>query len=73
MLGIRPARSAFGEDPSSNGSKVVLDAGEHIDVSRDLLGDRSIESALVYAAMSDRRRSETMHRIERARLFVLPS
>jgi integrase len=51
----------------------VLDAGEDIDFARDHLGHRSIQSTMIYAQISDRRRSRTMRRLERSREFPIPS
>jgi len=51
----------------------LLDAGEPIDFVQDHLGHRSIESSLVYARVSDRRRSRTIRRLERSREIAIPS
>ena len=50
----------------------LLDAGEPIDFVQDHLGHRSIESSLVYARVSDRRRTETIKRLERSREIAVP-
>jgi integrase/recombinase XerD len=44
----------------------LLDAGEPIDFVKDHLGHRSMESTLVYARISDRRRTRTIRRLERS-------
>jgi integrase len=44
----------------------LLDAGEPIDFVKDHLGHRSIESTLVYARISDRRRTRAIRRLERS-------
>jgi integrase len=44
----------------------LLDAGEAIDFVKDHLGHRTIESALVYARISDRRRTRAVRRLERS-------
>jgi hypothetical protein len=50
-----------------------LDAGEPIDFVQDHLGHRNIESSLVYARVSDRRRSKAIVRLERSREIALPA
>jgi integrase/recombinase XerC len=50
----------------------LLDAGEPIDFVQDHLGHRSIESSLVYARVSDRRRTKTIRRLERSREIAVP-
>jgi integrase len=50
----------------------LLDAGEPIDFVQDHLGHRNIESSLVYARVSDRRRRKTISRLERSREIALP-
>jgi integrase len=50
----------------------LLDAGEPIDFVQDHLGHRNIESSLVYARVSDRRRSKAISRLERSREIALP-
>jgi integrase/recombinase XerC len=44
----------------------LLDAGESIDFVQDHLGHRSIESTLVYARISDQRRTRAIRRLERS-------
>jgi len=44
----------------------LLDAGEAIDFVKDHLGHRSIESTLIYARTSDRRRTLAIRRLERS-------
>jgi len=44
----------------------LLDAGEPIDFVKDHLGHRSIESTLIYARISDRRRTRAIRRLERS-------
>ncbi len=51
----------------------MLDAGEPIDFVQDHLGHRNIESSLVYARVSDRRRSKAISRLERSREIALPA
>jgi integrase len=51
----------------------LLDAGEPIDFVQDHLGHRNIESSLVYARVSDRRRSKAISRLERSREIALPA
>ena len=43
----------------------LLDAGEGIDFVKGHLGHRTIESTLVYARISDRRRARAIRRLER--------
>jgi integrase len=43
-----------------------------IDFVQDHLGHRSIESSLVYARVSDRRRTKTIRRLERSREIAVP-
>jgi integrase len=43
-----------------------VDAGEGIDFVQDHLGHRTIESTLVYARISDRRRDRAIRRLERS-------
>jgi integrase len=50
----------------------LLDAGEPIDFVQDHLGHRNIESSLVYARVSDRRRSQTISRLERSPEIAVP-
>ena len=50
----------------------LLDAGKPIDFLQDHLGHRNIESSLVYARVSDRRRSRTISRLERSREIAAP-
>jgi integrase len=51
----------------------VLDAGEEIDFARDHLGHRAIQSTLIYAQVSSRRRTRAMRRLEKSADFPLPS
>jgi integrase len=51
----------------------LLDAGEPIDFVQDHLGHRSIESSLVYARVSDRRRRKAISRLERSRESAVPT
>ena len=51
----------------------LLDAGESIDFLQDHLGHRNIESSLVYARVSDRRRSKAISRLDRSREIALPA
>ncbi len=51
----------------------LLDAGESIDFVQDHLGHRNIESSLVYARVSDRRRSKAISRLDRSREIALPA
>jgi integrase len=50
----------------------LLGAGEPIDFVQDHPGHRNIESSLVYARVSDRRRSKAIMRLERSREIALP-
>jgi integrase/recombinase XerD len=50
----------------------LLDAGEPIDFVQDHLDHRKIESSLVYARMSERRRANTFRRLERSREIAVP-
>jgi integrase len=50
----------------------LLDAGESIDFVQDHLGHRNIESSLVYARVSDRRRSKAISRLEQSREIAAP-
>ncbi|MGH7823536.1 MAG: hypothetical protein ACREQ9_27570 [Candidatus Binatia bacterium] len=51
----------------------LLDAGEPIDFVQDHLGHKKIESSLIYARVSDRRRSRTIRRLEQSRELAVPS
>jgi integrase len=51
----------------------LLDAGEPVDFVMDHLGHRAIESSLVYARVSDRRRDRTISRLERSREIAVPA
>ena len=44
----------------------LLDAGQPIDFVKDHLGHRSMESTLLYARVSDRRRTRTIRKLERS-------
>jgi integrase len=50
----------------------LLDAGEPVDFVQDHRGHRNVESSLVYARVSDRRRSKAIMRLERSREIALP-
>jgi integrase len=50
----------------------LLDAGEPIDFVQDHLGHRNIESSLVYARVSDRRRSNAIKRLEQSHEIAIP-
>jgi integrase len=50
----------------------LLDAGEPIDFVQDHLGHRNIESSLVYARVSDRRRSNAIKRLEQSHKIAIP-
>jgi site-specific recombinase XerD len=52
----------------------VLNAGEEIDLARDHLRHKSIESTMIYAQVSHHRRNRALRRLERSRPdFPLPS
>jgi integrase len=54
------------------GNSVVSPPAIPIDFVQDHLGHRSIESSLVYARVSDRRRTKTIRRLERSREIAVP-